>query len=315
MTLSDSTHIYFTHSEDSVCGGEVVSPGNTQYIGQIEAKVYEPPTGSSQVGFGEEGTNEETLHDGGSGKRHEEEKDNRRVAVWQNVPPLEEKKDKKALSIQCAFTCPLICLLWSERSSHLEHSNEKRCRGQERNHAADEPAEPQRSRSQTHNPHGFLQPCLLLVYHAFDDHGNRVDPGQSHEERQGAVQHPEETVKKIRRKLRNHDQGSRMWIYWFVTLKTYVNSLPKHQFTATHDSHIIHIAGVGHLLDVDACSLLNSSQDSAHSSFHQVLDVNEAAPNVAHVIKWVSCWARIPKPEEVNAKNLTMSTCLEQLQS
>lgn len=73
-------------------GFEVVSPGNTQYIGQVEAKVYEPPTGSSQVGFGEKGTDQETLHDGSGGKCHEEEKDNSRVAVWQDVTPLEGER-------------------------------------------------------------------------------------------------------------------------------------------------------------------------------------------------------------------------------
>ena len=75
-----------------MCIVEVVSPGNTEYIGQVEAKVYEPPTGGSQVGFGEEGADEETLHDGGSGKCSEEEKDNSWVAIWQDVPPLEDEK-------------------------------------------------------------------------------------------------------------------------------------------------------------------------------------------------------------------------------
>lgn len=70
-------------------GFEVVSPRNTQYIWQVEAKVYESPTGSSQVGFGEKSTDQETLHDGSSGKCHKEEKDNSWVAVWQNVTALE----------------------------------------------------------------------------------------------------------------------------------------------------------------------------------------------------------------------------------
>lgn len=85
-----------------------------------------------------------------------------------------------------------------------------------------------------------------------------------------------------------------------------VQSLLKHHFTTTQDSHIIHIAGVGHLLDVDAGCFLNSGQDAAHSSLHQVLDVHEAAPNVAHVIKWVSCWTRIPKPEKKKKRNTQM---------
>lgn len=60
--------------------------------------------------------------------------------------------------------------------------------------------------------------------------------------------------------------------------------------------HIIHIAGVRHLLNVDACCLLDSSQYAAHSALHQILDVHKAAPYVAHVIKWVGSWTRIPKP-------------------
>lgn len=45
--LSNCFHDYFTHSKDSVSGLEVVSPGHTQYIGQVEAEVYDPPAGSS----------------------------------------------------------------------------------------------------------------------------------------------------------------------------------------------------------------------------------------------------------------------------
>lgn len=78
--------------------------------------------------------------------------------------------------------------------SYLEQGNKECCRDQERYNAADEPAEPQGSSAKTHNPHGFLQPRLLLVHHAFNDHGHCVDPGQRHEEWQRAVQHPKETV-------------------------------------------------------------------------------------------------------------------------
>lgn len=77
-----------------MCGVEVVSPGHTQYVGQVETKVYKPPTRSSQVGFGEEGADEETLHDGGGGKRRQEEKYNRWVAVRQDVPPLDIRRGK-----------------------------------------------------------------------------------------------------------------------------------------------------------------------------------------------------------------------------
>lgn len=80
---------YFTYSEDSVGGGEPVSPSYTQYVRQVKAEVDQPSTCSGQVGFREERTDEEALHDGGGGKRRQEEKHNSWVAVWQNVPPLE----------------------------------------------------------------------------------------------------------------------------------------------------------------------------------------------------------------------------------
>lgn len=79
--------------------------------------------------------------------------------------------------------------------SYLKQTNKKGGRSQERNHAADEPAEPQCSCTETHDPHGFLQPHLLLINHTFDDHGHRVNPGQNHEERHGAVQHAKKTVR------------------------------------------------------------------------------------------------------------------------
>lgn len=63
--------------------------------------------------------------------------------------------------------------------------------------------------------------------------------------------------------------------------------------------HIIDVARIGHLLDVDTGCWLNSRQYKAHSSLHQVLDVHKSAPHVAHVIKRVSCWARIPKSSEM----------------
>lgn len=48
--------------------------------------------------------------------------------------------------------------------------------------AAEEPAEPQDAVVQAHDAHGLLQPRLLLVHDALDDHSHRVNPGQRHEE-------------------------------------------------------------------------------------------------------------------------------------
>lgn len=93
--LFTSADVRCTHCKDSVYSVEVISPGHAQNIGKVEAEVDEPPAGSSQVGLGEESTDEETLHDGGSGKRRQEEKDHGWVAVWQDVPPLEMRRRKK----------------------------------------------------------------------------------------------------------------------------------------------------------------------------------------------------------------------------
>lgn len=71
----------------------------------------------------------------------------------------------------------------AKKLPNLKETNKQHSRNQEWDDAADEPAEPQRSCAETHNPHGFLQPGLLLIHHAFNDHGHRVDPRQSHEER------------------------------------------------------------------------------------------------------------------------------------
>lgn len=71
----------------------------------------------------------------------------------------------------------------------------------------------------------------------------------------------------------------------------------QHPFTTARHSHIVHIAGVWHLLDVDAGSLSNSGEHSAHRSLHQVLNIHETTPNITHVTEGVSSWTRIPKPE------------------
>lgn len=83
------TYSHFTYSEDSKFGVEAISPCHTQHVGQVQTKVYKPPTCSRKVGFGEEGADEETLHDGGSGKCRQKEKYNRWVAVRQDVAPLQ----------------------------------------------------------------------------------------------------------------------------------------------------------------------------------------------------------------------------------
>ena len=71
----------------------MVSPGHTQHIGQVEGEVDEASAGGCQVGPGEEGADEETLHDGGRSEGRQEEEHHSRGAVGQDVPPLEEENN------------------------------------------------------------------------------------------------------------------------------------------------------------------------------------------------------------------------------
>lgn len=58
--------------------------------------------------------------------------------------------------------------------------------------------------------------------------------------------------------------------------------------------HVVHIAGIGHLLDVDSGFLLAAGQSSDDPVFNHVLQVCEATPDVAQVLKRVSPRTRIP---------------------
>jgi len=62
------------------------------------------------------------------------------------------------------------------------------------------------------------------------------------------------------------------------------------------NSHVVHVAGVGHLLDIDAGGLLDSTQQPGQRSLHQVLHVHKAPPDVAHVVEGVCGRTRVPEP-------------------
>ncbi|TRY90050.1 hypothetical protein DNTS_031571, partial [Danionella cerebrum] len=70
---------------------------------------------------------------------------------------------------------------------YLEQKNQQSSANKKREEATNKPAEPQYSIVQSHNPHGLLQPGLLLIDNTFDDDGHRVHPGQGHEERHGSA--------------------------------------------------------------------------------------------------------------------------------
>lgn len=86
----------------------------------------------------------------------------------------------------CAF-------LEGERPLYLQDDDQQASTHKQRDEAADEPAKPENTIVQAHDPHGLLQPSLLFIYNALDDHSNRVNPGQGHEEGHGPAHHPKET--------------------------------------------------------------------------------------------------------------------------
>lgn len=71
-----STHHYNFRSK-----AYVVLPGDTQHVWQIEGEVYNATAGSCQVGTREQGTDEETLHDGYYAKGSQEKKHHSWVTV------------------------------------------------------------------------------------------------------------------------------------------------------------------------------------------------------------------------------------------
>lgn len=61
-------------------------------------------------------------------------------------------------------------------------------------------------------------------------------------------------------------------------------------------SHVIHIAGVWHLLQIDPHPWGGPRLHPHHRLFHQVLHVDKATPHVVQVVEWVSFRAWVPKP-------------------
>lgn len=66
----------------------MVLPGNTQHIREVEREVDNAPTGSCQVGPGEDGADEETLDDGHNTEDREENEYHTRITVRQQIPHL-----------------------------------------------------------------------------------------------------------------------------------------------------------------------------------------------------------------------------------
>lgn len=69
------------------------------------------------------------------------------------------------------------------RQSYFQDDHKQAGAHQQGDEATDEPAKPEDAIVQAHDAHGLLQPCLLLIHDALDDHSHRVNPGQRHEKR------------------------------------------------------------------------------------------------------------------------------------
>lgn len=70
-----------TYSSQLHVLGDAVLPGKAEDVGQVEGEVDDAAAGSCQVGFVEEHTHKETLHDGGNSEGQQEEEDKEGVAV------------------------------------------------------------------------------------------------------------------------------------------------------------------------------------------------------------------------------------------
>lgn len=58
--------------------------------------------------------------------------------------------------------------------------------------------------------------------------------------------------------------------------------------------HVINITGVGHLLNVDACLLLGTSDGSDDSMLNDILQVRKSTPDVSKILKGVCPGTRVP---------------------
>lgn len=70
---------------------------------------------------------------------------------------------------------------------------------------------------------------------------------------------------------------------------------------ARSHSHIIYIAGVGHLLHVQPRAPGCAGQHPRDGLLHQVLHIHEAPPHVAQVAEGVGSRAGVPEPGERGA--------------
>lgn len=77
----------------------VVLPGHTEHIGQVEGEIDDPTTGCCQVGSGKGSTEQEALHDGHHCVGAQKEEDHPGVTVGQQVPLLYREERGRVVTL------------------------------------------------------------------------------------------------------------------------------------------------------------------------------------------------------------------------
>lgn len=96
------------HHKDTEWEGDVVTPGDAQHVGQVEGEVDDAAASRGQVGAGEEGADEEALADGGHREGAEEEEDDGRVTVGQDVSQLQIEAGWSLWSAPCQLPALMV---------------------------------------------------------------------------------------------------------------------------------------------------------------------------------------------------------------
>lgn len=73
-------------------GCHPVLPGEAEDVRQVKGEVDDTTAGRCQAGSGEEGAEQEALHDGSGGEGQQEQEEDEGVAVMQDPPMLKPKR-------------------------------------------------------------------------------------------------------------------------------------------------------------------------------------------------------------------------------
>lgn len=85
-----------------------VLPGEAENVWQVEGEVDDPTTGCGQAGPGEEGAEQEALHDRSSGEGQQEQEEDEWIAVMEDPSMLKPKRPSESvISTHVQGTIPL----------------------------------------------------------------------------------------------------------------------------------------------------------------------------------------------------------------